>query len=208
MPLYFNNPNVQNLIFQYKAAQLEEAENENAPSAQPLKDEILSHVKNIVNGIIFTHKFTAFEPYDDLMQEAMLACIVALERFNPEKGTAFNYFSLVAKKSLTYYTLRNRRNRNNYNIDDFSFYLHNQQELTDLDIETLIEQLRTYFIESKYKKLQALNDILEKYLKQKRRFNKRDFFKFSKSYGFSQNLIRKYLKIVCENKEEVYSLYG
>lgn len=201
MPLYFDNKDVQGKIRTYLIE-------ENATTRQVLRDDILSHVKDIINGIIFTHKFTAFEPYDDLLQEASLACLIALERFNPDKGTAFNYFSLVAKKSLTYYTLKNRKNRNNYPIDDFAFYLHNQDELTDLDIESLIDQLRIYFTDSKYKKLAALNDILEKYLKQKRKFNKRDWFKFSKSFGFSQNLIRKYLKVVCENKKEVYEMYG
>ena len=201
MALYFNNDSVQELIRQYLTEEDSEVKSK-------LKEKIMHEVQAIVNGIIFTHKFTAFEHYDDLMQEAMLACIVALERFNPDKGTAFNYFSLVAKKSLTYFTLKNRRNRNNYSLDDLTYFLHQQQELDDFDIETLVNQLRTYYADSKYKKLRSLNDILENYLMKKRKFNKRDFFKFAKGFGFSQNLIRKYLKIIYANKKEVYEIYG
>jgi len=201
MPLYFKNKEVQESIRQYFSE-------ENAAVKKALRDDILRHVQDIVNGIIFTHKFIAFEPYDDLLQEAMLACIIALERFDPDKGTAFNYFSLVAKKSLTYYTLKNRKNRNNHSIDDLSYFLHTPRELEDFDIETLVNQLRTYFEENKFKKLQPLNDILENYLMKKRKYNKRDFFKFAKGYGFSQNLIRKYLKIIHANREEVYEIYG
>lgn len=201
MALYFNNNNAQELIRLYKNEESEETKSH-------LKDQIMLKVQKIVNGIIFTHKFTAFEHYDDLMQEAMLACIVALERFDPDKGTAFNYFSLVAKKSLTYFTLKNKKNRNNHSLDDFSFFLTHQDELVDFDIEILVNQLRTYFTENKYKKLQPLNDILENYLKKKRKFNKRDFFKFAKGFGFSQNLIRKYLKIIYTNKEEIYEIYS
>lgn len=200
MPLYFNNEHIQGLIRRYKIT-------EDPMIGRQLREEILAAVKNIVNGIIFTHRFTAFEPYDDLAQEAMVACIVALERFDPEKGTAFNYFSLVAKKALTYYTLKNRKNRNNKPIEDFEFYLHHQESLTDLDIEILIEQLKVYFVDSKFKKIRGLNDQLKKYLTQKRKFNKRDWFRYAKSMGYSQNLIRKYLKIINENKEELYKLY-
>lgn len=201
MPHYFNNKSVENLIKHY----LEEEEN--LIKKQQLREEIMGHVKDVVNGIIFRHKFTAFDNYDDLMQEAMLASVVALDRFDPNKGTAFNYFSLVAKKALTYYTLKNKKNRNNHSIDDFTMYLSANTEITDFDIENLVNQLRCYFKESKLKRLQPLNDILENYLKKKRRFNKRDFFRFAKSFGFSQNLIRKYLKILHSNKDEVYKIY-
>jgi len=122
MPLYFDNAHIQGLIRRYKTI-------EDPIVKQRLREDILAAVRDIVNGIIFTHRFIAFEPYDDLVQEAMIACIVALERFDPEKGTAFNYFSLVAKKALTYYTLKNRKNRNNEPIDDFEFYLHHQENL-------------------------------------------------------------------------------
>ena len=200
MALYFDNKAAQELIKQYKA-ELDPVKKKN------LRDEIMLRVKDIVNGIIFTHEFTAFEPYDDLLQEALLASMVALERFDPEKGTAFNYFSLVAKKSLTYYTLKNKKNRNNPTLEFEGNFLAVKKTITDFDIEILVRQLRIYFQEPKLKKLQPLNDILEKYLKTKRRFNRRDFFRYCRSFGYSSNIIRKYLKIIYDNKDEVYEIY-
>jgi len=197
MSQYFNNDEAQRLIDEY-------LHEEDPEKKSRLRDEIMYRVKDIVIGIIFTHEFTAFEPFDDLLQEAMLASLVALDRFDPKKGTAFNYFSLVAKKALTYYTLKNRKNRNHFPIEDFTPFLNEKKTVSDFDIEVIVSQLRTFFEDSKYKKLQPLNDILEKYLKTKRKFNKRDWFRFAKSYGFSQNLIRKYLKILYHNKDEVY----
>lgn len=209
MANYFNNKDVTKVIIEYLSYPLEERSVNSVPLE--LRSQILKEVAKIINGIIFTHKFTVWEHYDDLFQEAAMACVKALDKFNPEyrtpegkSTTAFNYFSLTAKRCLKFYTIRNKKNRDNYALDDYGSVLKadNYSESTSRIVrENLVSGLRVIFNSKKYKKFQKLIDIFEEYLKKMGFFNKRDFFRFSKSYGWSPNLIRKFLKIIKDNKE-------
>ena len=213
MSNYFNNDVVQGWIEEYLSYSEEERKED--PHALLLREKILVEVSKVVNGIIFTHKFTIWEPYDDLFQEAMEASIKALEKFNPnyitgagKKATSFNYFSLVAKRCLKFYTIRNRKFRENSQIEDYTESLTSTEDVDELN-ETIIsddfiQQLNEVFSDQKVKKLAPLVDILKEYLQKIGHFNKRDFFRFSKSYGWSPNLIRKFLKIIRESRDVFY----
>ena len=222
MPNYYNNREVQDLIEDYlemiyktddKKFLLKEDTPENRMLQDLLKEKIFKEVSKIINGIIFTHKFTVWEPYDDLFQEASEACIKALPKFNPNyvtskgiKATSFNYFSLTAKRCLKFYTMRNQKNRNHLPIEDYNNATKYKEEDMSKSIvfDDFIRQLKTIFVGSKYKKFIPLIDRLEEYLQKIGDFNKRDFFRFAKSYGWSPNLIRKFLKNIKENKESFY----
>lgn len=218
MANYFDNDVVQGWIVEYLDFDPEERQLD--PHALYLREKILVEVSKIVNGIIFTHKFTIWEPYDDLFQEALEACIKALEKFNPnyvtssgKLATAFNYFSLTTKRCLKFYTIRNRKFRDNYQIDDYSESLTSTEESVHEMSHTImsddfIQQLYRIFSDQKTKKLNPLVDILKEYLEKIGRFNKRDFFRFAKSYGWSPNLIRKFLRIIRENEEVFYKSHS
>lgn len=212
---YYNNDIVQGWVEEYLQFDLEERK-EN-PKALLLREKTMVEVGKVVNGIIFKHKFTIWEPYDDLYQEAMEACTKALEKFNPffitskgERATTFNYFSLTAKRCLKFYTMRNQKNRNNYGIDDYANTLSYTKELTEHSTEMVssefIKHLKEIFIQSGHKKFIPIIDILQEYLEKIGTFNKRDFFRFAKSYGWSPNLIRKFLKIIKDNRDEFYKV--
>lgn len=211
MAYYFNNDAVTELIVEYLSYPLEERTEVERPLV--LRQQILKEVCKIINGIIFKHKFTIWEQYDDLFQEASMACIKALDKFDPnfvtvkgKKTTAFSYFSLTAKRCLKFYTIRNKKNRNHQPIEDHEFQLKSKDNFIELNsktaIDNVISQLREIFSTKKYKKFNKLIDILEEYLQKIGVFNKRDFFRFGKSYGWSPNLIRKFLKIIKENKDK------
>lgn len=213
MANYFNNDEVQGWIVEYLGVDKEIRRSD--PYALHLREKILVQVSKIVNGIIFTHKFTIWEPYDDLFQEALEACIKALEKFNPEYitssgklATAFNYFSLTTKRCLKFYTIRNRKFRDNYQIDEYSESLTSTHDIHEANqtiiSDDFIQQLGQIFSDSKNKKLNPLVDILKEYLEKIGQFNKRDFFRFAKSYGWSPNLIRKFLRIIRESKDFFY----
>jgi len=213
---YFDNEVVQGKIEIYLEYEPENRKIETRPLQ--LREEILKEVGKIVNGIIFTQKFTVWEPYDDLYQEAMEACTKALEKFDPnfitskgEYATAFNYFSLTAKRCLKFYTIRNKKNRNNYQIEEYEpFLTHDGTDLESsksLVSNDFIVHLKRVFNKKGYQKYIPLVDILHEYLTKIGDYNKRDFFRFCKFNGWSPNLIRKFLKIMNENKEEFYNLY-
>lgn len=179
-----------------------------------LKEKIFKEIGKIINGIIFTHRFTAWENYDDLFQEASEACLKALPKFDPEfittkgqKATAFNYFSLTAKRCLKFYTIKNKKHRDNYDIADYTYQItcgddnHMSQSFIH---DEIIKNIKRVFGNNKYKKFIPLVEILQEYLEKIGEYNKRDFFRFAKSYGWSPNLIRKFLKIMFEHKEDIY----
>ncbi len=180
-----------------------------------LKEKIFKEIGKIINGIIFTHRFTAWENYDDLYQEASEACLKALPKFDPnfitssgQKATAFNYFSLTAKRCLKFYTIKNKKHRDNYDISDYAHEMTygdgNHVSQNFIHNEIIINMKRVFEI-NKYKKFIPLVEILQEYLEKIGEYNKRDFFRFAKSYGWSPNLIRKFLKIMFEHKEDIYA---
>jgi hypothetical protein len=214
---YFDNDLVTEWIVEYLSYKPENRKRYEKP--YQLREKILWEVGKIVNGIIFTQKFTIWEPYDDLYQEAMEACTKALEKFNPyfvtskgEYATAFNYFSLTAKRCLKFYTIRNQKNRKNHQIEDYQHFLTEDLDITEssksLVSDSFINQLKKVFENQGHTKYIPLIDILEEYLNKIGDYNKRDFFRFAKFNGWSPNLIRKFLKILNENKEEFYNMYN
>ena len=212
MANYYDNDVVQCKIVEYLGYEPEERKTDQ--HALKLRKEVLTEVGKIINGIIFTHKFTVWENYDDLYQEATEACIKALEKFNPEyvttkgvKATSFNYFSLTAKRCLKFYTIRNKKNRDNQHIDNFAYKLYiNEDHSSTINIvvQNFIDQIKRSIEGTKHKKFLELVKILEEYLYKMGDYNKRDFFRFAKSYGWSPSLIRKFLKIIKDNKEQIY----
>lgn len=90
---------------------------------------------------INVHKFYCYDSRDNLISQALLSCYEAIERFTPYKVkykpkdesipttyyTAFNYFSLTIKKSLMFYTMKNKKNRF---LKDISDYPHLETEQT------------------------------------------------------------------------------
>lgn len=212
---YYDNDKVQGWVEEYLTYDHEDRKSD--PHCLVLRERTMVEVGKVVNGIIFKHKFTIWEPYDDLYQEAMEACTKALEKFDPtfitskgEKATTFNYFSLTAKRCLKFYTMRNQKNRNNYGIDDYANTLSYSNELSENSTEIVssefIKHLKEIFLQAGHKKFIPIIDILQEYLEKIGAFNKRDFFRFAKSYGWSPNLIRKFLKIIKDNKDEFYRI--
>lgn len=212
MANYFDNDKVTAWILLYLDYDPEERKvNEDALH---LREKIVVEVVKIVNAIIFTHKFIVWDDYNDLLQEASEACIKALEKFNPNyitskgvKATAFNYFSLTAKRCLKYYTIRNKKNRENQPIEDHQFHLETPENhtLTDeLAMAAIIRKIRSIMDTKKNQKFLDLVDVLEEYVKKMGTFNKRDFFRFAKFKGWSPNLIRRFMSILKDGRDELY----
>ena len=82
-------------------------------------------VDELIYGVLNINKFDRFEPREDLIQEAWVALMKEWDKFNPDYDpeklkskskipTLFNYYSLVAKQAMFYYTKRRQKHRNTY----------------------------------------------------------------------------------------------
>ena len=128
MANYFHEEVVRPMVIEYLSLPAETRQT--TEPGKSLRENIMIEVAKIVDGEIFTHRFTMWEEFDELKQDALMACLKSLEKFNPfyvskvtgEYSSCFNYFSLTAKRCLKYMTLRNRQNRENVSTSKNLYY--------------------------------------------------------------------------------------
>lgn len=187
--------------------------------AKPTLDYIMTETYKIIKGVIFRAELHKKERFDICFQIAVEACIKALPRFNPEFGTAFNYLSLTAKRSIIYYLIKKAKKRSlslDYEyMDDGNLKLQNllQQEertLRNLEIENLSDTVDNMIDDdNEHKSLHHVNKELREYLfYHQGKYDKKDFFKWAKADGISSNLLRKFIKFLKENREDLYKQVG
>jgi DNA-directed RNA polymerase specialized sigma subunit len=164
-------------------------------------------------------EFQKREKYDVCFQIAVEACIKALPRFSPEYGTAFNYLSLTAKKSIIYYLIKRAKKKHlsldfEY-IDDDNLQFKNlvrqeEKSLRNLEIENLTDSISNLIQDkSEHKSLEQANKELREYLFYSQgKYDKKDFFKWAKADGISSNLLRKFVKFLKEHKTELFKEVG
>jgi len=206
---YFNNLEVEGWVADYYS-RFSDEERMSDPLARILYDKIFKEISKVINGIIFTHKYTIWEPYEDLFGEAAEACIKALPKFDPmfitsngKNAILFNYMSITAKQCLKFYTIRNQKHRNHSQIEDYAFLSKSEDHIsTQIALDSFNKQIDTIFNEKKNKRFIRLAGHMKTYLERMGgEYNKRDFFRYVKSLGWSPNLIRKFLKILKENQQ-------
>lgn len=174
-----------------------------------LRNNITKEISNIVRAIIFTHRFIRFDDYDDLYQNAMEACIKSLEKFDPtyvskttkKLATVFDYFSLTAKRCLIFITIRDQSRRNNLELKENLYKSNNRySDSNEFEIDSIVQCLQKIKISPKYKKI---NNLLILYLKYGKTFNKREFFKFARCFGWTVTYTRNYY-IELQSYKEVF----
>jgi len=187
--------------------------------AKPMLNYIMEETYKIIKGVIFRAEFHKREKFDTCFQIATEACIKALPRFNPEFGTAFNYLSLTAKRSIIYYLIKKQKKKHlslDYEyMDDDNLKLQNilkqeERTLRNLEIDNLTETIDNMIDEgSEHKSLHHVNKELREYLFYNQgKYDKKDFFKWAKADGVSSNLLRKFIKFLKENREVLYDEVG
>ncbi len=191
----------------------------NIQDAAPLLETIMIETEKVIKGVIFRAGYHKREKYDVCMQVATEACIKALPRFNPEYGTAFNYLSLTAKRSVIYYLIKKQKKRHlslDYEyMDDENLKLKNlikQEEhtLKNLEIENFTDTILNLINENnEHKSLHLVAEELREYLFYNQgKYDKKEFFKWSKADGISSNLLRKFVKFLREHKDFFYKEVG
>ena len=107
--MYFGKP-CQDAIIRY-----------NSTDNTAIKNRIYSeHIafpfNKLAENLIHTFKFYYFDyPSEEVKHEVVSFMVMQMPKYNPEKGRAFSYFSIVGKN---YLILHNNKNYKNYKIHD------------------------------------------------------------------------------------------
>lgn len=201
MANYFDEEVVRPWLLEYQSLP------KDSPDSARLRGKLMCEIGKIVKAIIHTHHFTMYEPYDDLYQEAIVACLKALDKFDPnyitDKGvhsSVFNYFSLTAKKTLIFYTLRQAKHRGHADVD--AMYDIPEQSTADVSAlcDTLVQNIRRIMTEQKPSYL-PLVDLLEEHLYAVGTFNRRKFYALGRERGYKTHKLRTFFLIIKDNKE-------
>lgn len=200
---YFDEEKVTAWIEEYqKSAVIEKKEGEKDVVLWKdivIEEKITIEVKKIVNAIIHNYSYYRFEPYEDCMQHGLMSCFTNFLKWTPSKGTAFNYFSIISKRSILNYTERKQKHRNYEDITDhvelhansysnFEFFIENfQTSLLDIVNENYEEEQKELFTK--------IAMVLCEYLALTRKFvSKTDFYSFAKPYGIRSLDVREFVK--------------
>lgn len=212
---YFDEELVSNLIFDYQKSAIREKNSEGIETVvwkdERLEELITLEVLKIVKAIIQVYRYYIFEPYDDCLQHGIMSCYTNFMKWTPEKGTCFNFFSIISKRSLLNYTDRKKRHRNLSDIDDhteihakaFSSFDH----YIEHDLKTtLIEIVNENYVGKMRKRFLSISVILSDYLlKTKKYVSKTDFYSWARSYGMRSIDIREFVKEISKHDVELFN---
>lgn len=178
---------------------------------EALESEIVREVMKIVNAIIFVYRYYIFEDMDDLMQHGMKACYENFVKFNPEKGTAFNFFSIIAKISLLNYTDRRQKHRNHQDVQEQitleSPKVTNYDMFFDELEDALFGIIDENFIGSRRKKYVKIASVILDYLRKTKKFvSKSDLYSWCRSFGIKNTEVREFVKSLSDFNVEIFSL--
>jgi len=184
-----------------------------------LQDDVMSSAGDVVKGVIFKARFHKRERFETCYQIAIEACLKSLPRFDPEKGTAFNYLSLTGKKSIFYYLIK--KNKKKTLSLDYEYMSEEKLKLSNLikqeekvvrslEIENLIDTIMNLIQDKKENRsLSKVADEMRDYLFYTQgKYDKKDFFKWAKADGISSNLLRRYVKFLKEHRDSLYLEVG
>ena len=60
-----------------------------------LEEKIMIEVMKIVKAIIQVYRYYIFEDYDDCFAHANMSCFQNFQKWTKEKGSSFNFFSII-----------------------------------------------------------------------------------------------------------------
>jgi hypothetical protein len=176
---------------------------------EKLEYDLVKQVEKIVNAIIIVYRYYIFEDYDDLKQHALSACYSNFLKFDPSKGTAFNYYSIISKISLLNYTDRKQKHRNHKNIDDELDLEAKETMNYDLFFDelenTLFGVIDENFIGTKRTRYIKIASIILDYLRKTKKFvGKSDLYAWGRSLGVKNNQIREFVNDLSRYNSDIF----
>jgi RNA polymerase sigma factor (sigma-70 family) len=183
---YFNNDEVEKAIKEYrKAVKKNPDSTENIEILYPYTDQF----QKLVRGVINVHKIYRFHnDLDELCQEGIMALYASFDRFDPSKGTAFNYFSITVKNHLKNWT--QTKNKKEWATQEFNEVIYDNHDMSDnsFSIYTLQERIANVDIP------EDLFDLMERIIEiifNDKVYHKRDAVKFLLREGWDREDIDK-----------------
>jgi len=205
---YYDEKQVQEMLKEYQST-IRISNDRLIYKDEILERKIVNEVEKVVDAIIMNYRYYIFEPYEDLKQHALLACFTNFLKFNKEKGSSFNYFSLISKISLLNYTTRKKKHRNHQNIDEqiglkskndfnFSMFMDNLEE----SLFTIVDE---NFVSDKRSKYIKIASLLVDYLTKTRKFvSKSDLYSWCRSYGVKNSDVREFVKDIAKHNDVLF----
>ena len=205
---YFDEEHFKTTLEEYKKS-LVFRDNKVVSKDEKLEYDLVKQVEKIVNAIIIVYRYYIFEDYEDLKQHALSACFTNFLKFDPSKGTAFNYYSIISKICLLNYTERKQKHRNHKNIDE-QLDLE-AKEIMNYDLffdeleDTLFGIVDERFIGSKRTRYIKIASIILDYLRKTKKFvGKSDLYAWGRSLGVKNNLIREFVNDMSKYNSEIF----
>lgn len=179
--------------------------------SKSIEKEIMANLLLIANAIINKYKYWRFEPLEDLRAESLKAMWQYLPNFVPGKGSAFDLFSIICKRHLLNYTLKNYKHRLTSDVEvcyDISSQDPINYNLFFEDIEkTFLKIINEHYEGEKKKEYIELTAILMEYLdKNKKICGKNDLLSVFKEYGYKSTAYKKFIEEMSQYKDEFYEL--
>jgi len=209
--MYFDEKAFQVLLKEHKEKAIFDEEGKVVYKDRKIEEKLCKEIVKVVNAVIYVHSFQIHEPFEDLQQHAMIACFTNFLKFDKSKGTAFNYFSLITKKSCLNYTTRKQRHRGHQDIDDHSEVLEERKEF---NIQNFSDDLESKFLQivdenfvgETRKKYLKISVLIADYIKKTQKFiNKTDLFSWIRSYGLKTVDIKEFIKDISIYKKDIFT---
>lgn len=180
-------------------------------ASKEVEAEIMANLLLIANAIINKYRYWRFESLEDLRAESMKAMWVYLPNFSEGKGSAFDLFSIICKRHLLNFTLKNYKHRITTDVDACYDIAANENYNSNLFIEdlerTFLHIIDTHFVKEKRKKYIELTAILIQYIdKNKTIVGKNDLLASFKEFGYKSTEWKNFIEDMSKFKEEFYDL--
>lgn len=170
-----------------------------------IREKIILNCDKIIRAIIVTYRFYKWDSFENCESIAREACMKSIDKFDPgyvtKKGTLvslFNYFSLVAKRSIMFETKHDCLNRYASEIIE-NIYHDSPEQDTEEAIQNIFQNLDKITV-SKKKLVILLKDFLLEYGS----FNRRSFMRVARGVGYSGHMCRAFLTELSNQKDIFY----
>ena len=208
---YFNEDEFIKLLKQYQNSIVFNKKGEIIKKDEKIELELVKRVDAIIKAIIMIYRYYIFEDYEDLKQHALHACFKNFIKYDPSKGTAFNYFSIIAKKSLLNYTTRRKKHRELHNIDDYVHLSNENRDSLSVFLDNfeglLLNIINENYTGKKRKDFIKIATVLVNYFRHTNVFvSKTDMYSWTRSYGIKNAEVRNFINEMQKYNSKIFAL--